>query len=230
MKKVSPILQDLIAAFKQLPGIGIKSAQRIVFYLLENNNEKTLFLAETLNNSLASVRECTVCRMYSEEELCEICKDNKRDQNTLCIVETPADLLALENTMQFNGRYFVLMGHLSPIDGIGPEELKINADEFIKQKVIAFAGIGNPNNFFDLLEYNNINPIEKIAFPDHYKYSKKELESLANKADNNNAILLTTEKDYLRINSTLNKNIKFLKIKVEIKNRNKFIEEIKKFI
>jgi len=106
----------------------------------------------------------------------------------------------------------------------------INADEFIKQKVIAFAGIGNPNNFFDLLEYNNINPIEKIAFPDHYKYSKKELESLANKADNNNAILLTTEKDYLRINSTLNKNIKFLKIKVEIKNRNKFIEEIKKFI
>ena len=81
-----------------------------------------------------------------------------------------------------------------------------------------------------MLEYNNINPIEKIAFPDHYKYSKKELESLANKADNNNAILLTTEKDYLRINSTLNKNIKFLKIKVEIKNRNKFIEEIKKFI
>ena len=137
MKKFSPILQDLIEAFKQLPGIGIKSAQRIVFYLLENNTEKALFLAETLNNSLESVRECTICRMYSEEELCEICKDNKRDQNTLCIVETPADLLALENTMQFNGRYFVLMGHLSPIDGIGPEELKINQlEELFKRNPI----------------------------------------------------------------------------------------------
>ena len=126
MKKFSPILQDLIEAFKQLPGIGVKSAQRIVFYLLQSNTEKALFLAETLNNSLESVRECTICRMYSEEELCEICKDDKRDQSTLCIVETPADLIALENTMQFNGRYFVLMGHLSPIDGIGPDELKIN--------------------------------------------------------------------------------------------------------
>jgi len=125
MKKFSPILQDLIEAFKQLPGIGVKSAQRIVFYLLQNNTEKALFLAETLNNSLVSVRECTICRMYSEEELCEICKDDKRDQSTLCIVETPADLIALENTMQFNGRYFVLMGHLSPIDGIGPDELKV---------------------------------------------------------------------------------------------------------
>jgi len=137
MKKFSPILQDLIEAFKQLPGIGIKSAQRIVFYLLQNNTEKALFLAQTLNSSINSVRECTVCRMYSEEELCEICKDNKRDQNTLCIVETPADLLALENTMQFNGRYFVLMGHLSPIDGIGPEELKINQlEELFKHNPI----------------------------------------------------------------------------------------------
>ena len=126
MKKFSPILQDLIDAFKQLPGIGVKSAQRIVFYLLQDNTEKALFLAETLNNSLVSVQECNICRMYSEEELCEICKDNKRDQNILCIVESPADLIALENTMQFKGRYFVLMGHLSPIDGIGPDELKIN--------------------------------------------------------------------------------------------------------
>ena len=137
MKKFSPILQDLIEAFKQLPGIGIKSAQRIVFYLLQSNTEKALFLAETLNNSLESVRECTICRMYSEEELCEICKDDKRDQSTLCIVETPADLIALENTMQFNGRYFVLMGHLSPIDGIGPDELKINQlEELFKSHLI----------------------------------------------------------------------------------------------
>ena len=137
MKKFSPILQDLIEAFKQLPGIGVKSAQRIVFYLLQNNTDKALFLAETLNNSLESVRECTICRMYSEEELCEICKDDKRDQSTLCIIETPADLIALENTMQFNGRYFVLMGHLSPIDGIGPDELKINQlEELFKSHLI----------------------------------------------------------------------------------------------
>ena len=137
MKKFSPILQDLIEAFKQLPGIGVKSAQRIVFYLLQSNTEKALFLAETLNNSLESVRECTICRMYSEKELCEICKDDKRDQSTLCIVETPADLIALENTMQFNGRYFVLMGHLSPIDGIGPDELKINQlEELFKSHLI----------------------------------------------------------------------------------------------
>ena len=137
MKKFSPILQDLIEAFKQLPGIGVKSAQRIVFHLLQDNTEKTLLLAETLNNSLVSVKECRICRMYSEEELCEICKDNKRDQNILCIVESPADLIALENTMQFNGRYFVLMGHLSPIDGIGPEELKINQlEELFNQNPI----------------------------------------------------------------------------------------------
>ncbi len=137
MKNFSPILQDLIEAFKQLPGIGIKSAQRIVFHLLQDNTKKALVLAETLNNSLVSVKECKMCRMYSEEELCEICKDNKRDQNILCIVESPADLIALENTMQFNGRYFVLMGHLSPIDGIGPEELKINQlEELFNQNPI----------------------------------------------------------------------------------------------
>ena len=137
MKKFSPILQDLIEAFKQLPGIGIKSAQRIVFHLLQDNTKKALVLAETLNNAVVSIKECKIWRMYSEEELCEICKDKKRDQNILCIVESPADLIALENTMQFNGRYFVLMGHLSPIDGIGPEELKINQlEELFNQNPI----------------------------------------------------------------------------------------------
>jgi len=131
MKKFSPIIQDLVEAFKQLPGIGVKSAQRIVFYLLQGNSDKALFLAETINNSLVSIQECKICRMYSDGDLCEICKDNKRNQNILCIVESPADLIALENTMQFNGRYFVLMGHLSPIDGIGPDELKINQLEII---------------------------------------------------------------------------------------------------
>ena len=126
MKKFSPILQDLIDAFKQLPGIGIKSAQRIVFYLLKNNDDKAQFITDTLTKSLESIKECSKCRMYTYSDVCEICLDEKRNSKIICIIESPADLLAIENTQQYNGKYFVLMGHLSPIDGIGPDELKIN--------------------------------------------------------------------------------------------------------
>ena len=103
-----------------------------------------------------------------------------------------------------------------------------NIDNFKNKKVIGFAGIGNPKNFFDLLKENKINILEQIKFPDHYDYSKKELEDLVKKAKENNAILLTTEKDYLRINEEYRKNINCLKIKVEIENENEFIEQIKK--
>ena len=105
-----------------------------------------------------------------------------------------------------------------------------NIDEFQSKKIIAFAGIGNPENFFDLLMDNNLNIVETIKFPDHHKYSEQELENLLNKIKNNNSILLTTEKDYFRISKNYKKNIKYLKIKVEIKNKNQFIEEIKKII
>jgi len=126
VKNYSPILQDLIDAFKQLPGIGIKSAQRIVFYLLKENDNKAQFLADSIQKSFQSISECDQCRMYTEEQTCGICTDTNRDGDTICIVETPADLIAIENTMQFKGKYFVLMGRLSPIDGIGPDELKID--------------------------------------------------------------------------------------------------------
>ena len=126
MNNYSPILQDLIDAFKQLPGIGIKSAQRIVFYLLKENDNKAQFLADSIQKSFQSISECDKCRMYTEEQTCGICRDTNRDSNSICIVETPADLIAIENTMQFKGKYFVLMGRLSPIDGIGPDELKID--------------------------------------------------------------------------------------------------------
>ena len=106
----------------------------------------------------------------------------------------------------------------------------INLDDFKNKKVLAFAGIGNPNNFFDLLEDNKINVIEKIKFPDHYKYSYKDLKNLSDKAKNNNNILLTTEKDYLRIDENYNININYLKIKVEIENKSQFIKEVKKII
>ena len=105
-----------------------------------------------------------------------------------------------------------------------------NINEFKNNKVIAFAGIGNPENFFDLLKNNKINLIEKVKFPDHHKYSENDLESLLNKIKENKAILITTEKDYFRISKSHKKNIKCLKIKVEIENRDQFIEEIKKII
>ena len=105
-----------------------------------------------------------------------------------------------------------------------------NISEFKNKKVIAFAGIGNPENFFDLLKDNKIDIEEEIKFPDHYEYSKETLENLINKAKENNNILLTTEKDYFRIAENYKKNISFLKIEVEIENRNQFIDQIKKII
>ena len=105
-----------------------------------------------------------------------------------------------------------------------------NINEFQNKKIIAFAGIGSPENFFDLLKNNNLNIINEIKFPDHHKYSEKELENLLGKIKENNTILLTTEKDYLRIPKNFNKKIEFLKIKVEIENKNQFIENIKKII
>ena len=105
-----------------------------------------------------------------------------------------------------------------------------NIGEFKNKKVSAFAGIGNPENFFNLLKGNNINVVKEMKFPDHYNYSKKELENLINEAKENNTILITTEKDYFRIDENYKKNINYLKIAVDIKNRNQLIEEIKKII
>ena len=105
-----------------------------------------------------------------------------------------------------------------------------NIDEFKNKKVIAFAGIGNPINFFNLLKNNNINIVKEISFPDHYDYLDKELENLINSAKENHTILVTTEKDYLRINDKYKKNISYLKIKIDIENKSEFIEQIKKAI
>jgi len=105
-----------------------------------------------------------------------------------------------------------------------------NISEFNNKKIIAFAGIGNPENFFDLLKGNKMDLVEEIKFSDHHKYSERELENLINKTKEDNTILVTTEKDYHRIAENYKKNINFLKIKVEIENRNQFIDEIKKII
>ena len=105
-----------------------------------------------------------------------------------------------------------------------------NISEFQNKKVVAFAGIGNPENFFDLLKNNKLNIIKTIMFPDHHQYSKKELDNLLSQIKENNTILLTTEKDYFRISENYKENIKCLKIKIEIENKSQFIEEIKKII
>ena len=105
-----------------------------------------------------------------------------------------------------------------------------NIDELKKKKIIAFAGIGNPENFFDLLKNNKLEIVETIKFPDHYEYSEKQLENLLDKVKKNDHVLVTTEKDYFRISEKYKKNIKFLKIKINIEDKNKFIEEIKKAI
>ena len=134
MKHFSPVLQDLVNAFKGLPGIGVKSAQRIVFNLIQHNQEKALFLSKTIKNALENITECTSCRMYTDSDLCEICSDPNRNSAMLCVIESPADMIAIENSMSFNGRYFVLMGKLSPLDGIGPDQLKLDMlDSIIKE-------------------------------------------------------------------------------------------------
>lgn len=119
----SPLLNQLIEAFQCLPGVGSKTAQRMAFHLLDKDRDAGGRLAATLERAVRSIRHCERCRMLTEEPVCRFCASDKRDGAQLCIVETPADLLAIEQSGAYRGAYFVLMGHLSPIDGIGPAEL-----------------------------------------------------------------------------------------------------------
>ena len=118
-----PLLQRLIAAFTCLPGVGEKTAQRFSYYLLERDREGAAFLCASLQESLERITHCERCRMFTEEPLCWICRDESRDPSSLCVVENPAGFMALEATTDFSGFYFVLHGRLSPLDGIGPEEI-----------------------------------------------------------------------------------------------------------
>jgi len=125
--KFSPLVQELIDSLKCLPGVGAKSAQRMAFYLLERNRSGGAKLASSLAQAMEDIGHCQQCRNFTEQELCEICASPRRQSSEqLCIVEGPADVIAIEQTGEYQGRYFVLMGHLSPIDGIGPEELGLD--------------------------------------------------------------------------------------------------------
>lgn len=122
---LSPLLKQLIDALRVLPGVGPKSAQRMAFYLLEREREGGQRLAQILAQAIKQVGHCERCRILCEKSLCLICSNLNRDQSLLCVVEGPAHVAAIEQTGGYYGLYFVLSGHLSPIDGIGPEEIGI---------------------------------------------------------------------------------------------------------
>lgn len=118
-----PTLIQLIEALRRLPGVGPKSAQRMAFHLLEKDREGASALGDALRTAVQTVGRCRRCRMFAESELCPICSSTSRDRSTLCVVESPADVAAIEQSGSYRGNYFVLMGHLSPLDGIGPQQL-----------------------------------------------------------------------------------------------------------
>ena len=122
----SPLLEQLIEALRCLPGVGRKSAQRMAFHLLQRDRDGAGRLADRLALAIGRIGNCERCRMLSEEALCGYCRSTRRDDSLLCVVEMPADVLAIEQAGIYAGRYFVLMGHLSPIDGIGPAELGLD--------------------------------------------------------------------------------------------------------
>ena len=121
----SPVILNLIQALCTMPGIGKKSAQRIAFHLLEKDRGGTNII-HVIITSCAKDKKLQECRMLTDDDLCVICSSGSRDESTICVVESPSDVMAIEDATGFKGKYFILMGHLSPIDGIGPEELGLS--------------------------------------------------------------------------------------------------------
>lgn len=117
------LVEQLIHALRVMPGIGQKSAQRIAFHLLQRDRDAARFLGQTLLDAMDGVKNCQRCRNLTESDTCNICSNSRRDQSVLCVVESPIDVVALEQATDYNGLYFVLMGRLSPLDGIGPEDV-----------------------------------------------------------------------------------------------------------
>ncbi|NIY83874.1 recombination mediator RecR [Vibrio hepatarius] len=129
--RTSHMLEQLMEALRCLPGVGPKSAQRMAFHLLQRDRKGGLQLADALSQAMTEIGHCSECRTFTEEDICHICTNPKRQENgQICVVESPADIAAVEATGQFSGRYFVLMGHLSPLDGIGPSDIGLDVLDF----------------------------------------------------------------------------------------------------
>ncbi len=139
----SPSLVELVTALTCLPGVGQKSAQRMALYLIERNQKGASRLANAMLGALEKVGHCERCRNFSDTDICEICSSDKRNSSTLCVVETPADVLAIESSGAFQGTYYVLLGRLSPLDGIGPGQLGLDelenylADGSVEEIILA---------------------------------------------------------------------------------------------
>ncbi len=138
-----PALSALIEALRRLPGVGVKSAQRMAYHLLQHDRDGALRLAASLQAAVGNVRHCERCHTFTETTVCSTCIDPSRDARLLCVVETPADQAALERTGSYRGLYFVLMGRLSPLDGIGARDIGLRellaraADEVVQEVIIA---------------------------------------------------------------------------------------------
>jgi recombination protein RecR len=136
-------LERLIQALRVLPGVGPRSAQRMAFHLLQHERGGADELAQALADALASVRRCAKCNNFSEDEVCALCRSPRRDRSLLCVVETPADLAMVEQTLSYSGMYFVLMGRLSPLDGVGPRDIGLDrllaraADGEVQEVILA---------------------------------------------------------------------------------------------
>jgi len=136
-------LERLIEALRCLPGVGPKSAQRMAYHLLQHDRARAGILAESLEQALQAVRHCQRCNTFTENELCERCASARRDPSLLCVVETPVDMNMMEQSQAYNGLYYVLMGRLSPLDGIGPRELKLDrllaraSDGVVREVILA---------------------------------------------------------------------------------------------
>jgi recombination protein RecR len=136
-------LEELIEAFRCLPGVGPKSAQRMAYHLMQRDRAGAQRIADALTGALTKIRGCAKCNNFSEEEVCALCRSEKRDPAQLCVVETPADLLMMEQSQAYRGMYFVLMGHLSPLDGVGPQDIHLDRladraiDGIVKEIILA---------------------------------------------------------------------------------------------
>jgi recombination protein RecR len=139
--KNPPALEQLIESLRCLPGVGPKSAQRMAYYLLQRDRKGASGLALALDNALQVIDHCKLCNTFSEQPVCPLCESAQRDSTVLCVVEMPTDLMMLESTRAYSGMYFVLMGRLSPLDGVGPKEIHLDkllkrAQDGIVQEVI----------------------------------------------------------------------------------------------
>jgi len=166
------VIEELMEALRCLSGVGPRTSQRMAYQLLERKRDAGLKLADVLNRAMSDVKHCSSCRNFTEHELCDVCQTASRLQRQVCIVESPADVLAIESTGSYRGLYFVLMGHLSPLDGIGPEQLGLEElrgrienndfDELILATNPTVEGEATAHYIFDLCK-NSAVEVTRIA-------------------------------------------------------------------